>query len=204
MKTRAKQLLISALALGLICFSIAGWTAIKVVAWVRDLPNRIVIDGDALANTFGSVVVQSYHEGLIKGDVETQSQIIRDFTSLVTNDAAAQKWVRTEYSTDIRLLSSSPNSDVATLAAKLLTLLPERDWPSSNRRLPRPQASHPHVDVAELASSDSHKLVHENCGRWRWLLARRLLHRMDLSVLAAGKLIRLSQASLRYASLQRG
>ena len=125
MKTRAKQLLISALALGLICFSIAGWTAIKVVAWVRDLPNRIVIDGDALANTFGSVVVQSYHEGLIKGDIETQSQIIRDFTSLVTNDAAAQEWVRTEYSTDIRLLSSSTNADVAALAAKLLTLLPE-------------------------------------------------------------------------------
>ncbi len=125
MKTRAKKLLISALALGLICFSIAGWTAIKVVAWIRDLPNRIVIDGDALANTFGSVVVQSYHEGLIKGDIETQSQIIRDFTSLVTNDAAAQEWVRTEYSTDIRLLSSSTNADVAALAAKLLTLLPE-------------------------------------------------------------------------------
>lgn len=125
MKTRAKKLLISAIALGLICFSIAGWTAIKLVAWVRDLPNRIVIDGDALANTFGSVVVQSYHEGLIKGDVETQSQIIRDFTSLVTNDAAAQEWVRTEYSTDIRLLSSSTNADVAALAAKLLTLLPE-------------------------------------------------------------------------------
>ena len=125
MKTRAKKLLISALALGLICFSIAGWTAIKVVAWIRDLPNRIVIDGDALANTFGSVAVQSYHEGLIKGDVETQSQIIRDFTSLVTNDAAAQEWVRTEYSTDIRLLSSSTNADVAALAAKLLTLLPE-------------------------------------------------------------------------------
>ena len=125
MKTRAKKLLISAIALGLICFSIAGWTAIKVVAWVRDLPSRIVIDGDALANTFGSVVVQSYHEGLIKGDAETQSQIIRDFTSLVTNDAAAQEWVRTEYSTDIRLLSSSTNADVAALAAKLLTLLPE-------------------------------------------------------------------------------
>ena len=125
MKTRAKKLLISALALGLICFSIAGWTAIKVVAWIRDLPNRIVIDGDALGNTIGTAVVQSYHEGLIKGDVETQSQIIRDFTSLVTNDAAAQEWVRTEYSTDIRLLSSSTNADVAALAAKLLTLLPE-------------------------------------------------------------------------------
>ena len=125
MKTRAKQLLILTIALGLISFSIAGWTAIKVVAWVRDLPNRIVFDGDALGNTFGSAVVLSYHEGLINGDVETQSQIIRDFTSLVTNDAAAQEWVRTEYSTDIRLLSSSTNADVAALAAKLLTLLPE-------------------------------------------------------------------------------
>ena len=142
MKTRAKKLLISAIALGLICFSIAGWTAIKVVVWVRDLPNRIVIDGDALANTFGSVVVQSYHEGLIKGDVETQSQIIRDFTSLVTNDAAAQEWVRTEYSTDVCCLH-------------LLTLTLPPSLPNysryclngidrvSKRRFPRPQASHP-------------------------------------------------------------
>lgn len=118
MKTRTKRLLIATIALCLICCTIAGWTAIKVVAWVRDF-------GDTLANTFGSAVVQSYHEGLINGDTQTQSQIIRDFTSLVTNDAAAQEWVRTEYATDIHLLSSSLNADVAALAAELLTLLPE-------------------------------------------------------------------------------
>ena len=125
MTTRTKRLLVSAIAMGLICCSIAGWTAIKVVAWAHDLPNRIVIDGDGLANAFGTVVVQSYHQGLINGDTQTQRQIIREFTTLVANDAAAQEWVRTEYSTDLRQLSSSPNADVATLAAELLALMPE-------------------------------------------------------------------------------
>ncbi len=52
-----------------------------------------MMDGDGLANAFGSAVVQSYHEGLINGDTQTQSQIIRAFISLVGNDVAAQEWI---------------------------------------------------------------------------------------------------------------
>ncbi|MBA3316279.1 MAG: hypothetical protein H0T47_23700 [Planctomycetaceae bacterium] len=129
MTTRTKRLLIAAIVLGVICCSIAGWSAIKVVAWALDLPNRIVIDSDGLANAFGTAVVQSYHEGLTNGDTRTQSQIIRDLSTLVANDAAAQEWVRAEFSTDLRQLSSSPNADVAALAAELLTLLPEPPVP---------------------------------------------------------------------------
>ena len=133
MKTVAKQLLISALALSLIFFSIAAWAAIKVVAWARDLPNRIVIDlpdriatdGDGLGNAFASAVVQSYHDGLLNGNTETQCQIIRDFTSFVYNNAAAQEWIRTEYYVDLQQLSSSPNADVADLATALLTSISE-------------------------------------------------------------------------------
>ncbi len=125
MKTRTKRLLIAAIALGLICCSVAGWTTIKVLAWARDLPNRIVIDGDGLANIFGAAVTQSYHEFLINGDTQTQSQIIRDFSTMVTNDAAAQEWIRTEYSKDLQQLSSSSNAEIAILATELLTLLAE-------------------------------------------------------------------------------
>ena len=121
MKTGTKRLLFAAIALALICCSIAGWSAFKVVAWARDVPNRIVIDGDELANVLGAVVVQSYHEGLINGDTQTQSRIIRDFIDLVANDPTAHEWVRKEYSTDVHQLSSSPNADVAALAAELLT-----------------------------------------------------------------------------------
>jgi hypothetical protein len=71
MKTRTRRLLIATITLCLICCTFGGLTAIKVVAWVRDLPNRMVIDGDALASTFGTAVVQSYHEGLINGDTHT-------------------------------------------------------------------------------------------------------------------------------------
>ncbi|TWT79665.1 hypothetical protein CA13_10710 [Planctomycetes bacterium CA13] len=125
MKSRKMQLIVAAIALCIACVSVAGWTAVKVVVWVRDLPNRIVIDGDAMANVFGAAVVQSYHEGLENGDASTQRQIIRDFTTLVVDDAAAQDWMRTEYSADLHRLSSSPNTDVAALASELLTLLSE-------------------------------------------------------------------------------
>ncbi|TWU17783.1 hypothetical protein Pla52o_49980 [Novipirellula galeiformis] len=129
MTRRTKRLLITAMTLGVICISIAGWSAVKVVAWARGLPNRIVIDGDGLADAFGAAVVQSYHEGLINGDTPTQSQIIRDFTALVENNVAAQRWVRTEYANDLRQLTLSPNADVAALAGTLLTLLPESPDP---------------------------------------------------------------------------
>lgn len=125
MTTRTKQLKIVVIALSLICCSIAGWATIQVVSWARDLPNRFVIDGDGLANAFGTAVVQSYHEGLINGDAQTQSQIIRDLTTLVANHADAQEWVRTEYSNDLRQLTSSRNADVAALATELLKILPE-------------------------------------------------------------------------------
>ena len=111
--------------MGLICCSLAGWTAVKVVAWARDLPNRIVIDGDQLASGIGSAVVQSYHEGLRQGDPEMQFQILRDFTSLVDTDDAAREWIRTEYSTDLEQLRSSPDAGVAALAADLVTRLQE-------------------------------------------------------------------------------
>ena len=48
MKTRTKRIL-AIVGLFFICvITVLGWTTIKVVAWARDLPNRIVIDGDAM------------------------------------------------------------------------------------------------------------------------------------------------------------
>jgi len=122
MTTRTKRLLIAAMAMGLICCSIAGWTAIKVISWANELP-------DEFAKVFGTIVAQSYHEVLMNGDTQTQSQLIRDFATLVANDAAVQEWVRVEYSTDLRQLTSAPNAEVAALAAELLTLLPEPSMP---------------------------------------------------------------------------
>jgi hypothetical protein len=125
MKTHRKRLLIAVLSLAVICCSFGAWGVIRVVAWARDLPNRIVIDVDGIADSFGAAVVQSYHEALLKGDPPTQRQVIRDFSGLVVENAAAQEWVRTEYSDDLRRLASSPDADVAADAAKLLAELVE-------------------------------------------------------------------------------
>ncbi|MBC8355084.1 MAG: hypothetical protein H8E66_24155 [Planctomycetes bacterium] len=119
MKTRTKRVFATATILALICCSFAAWTAFKVVAWARDLPSRIVIDGDGLGESLADAVVQSYHESLINGDPKTQIQVLRDFTELVAEDDVARKWVRTEYSSDLKRLASSQNSNVAAVATEL-------------------------------------------------------------------------------------
>ena len=119
MKTRTKRVFATATIFALICCSFAAWTAFKVVAWARDLPSRIVIDGDGLGESLADAVVQSYHESLINGDPKTQIQVLRDFTELVAEDDVARKWVRTEYSSDLKRLASSQNSNVAAVATEL-------------------------------------------------------------------------------------
>ena len=120
MKTRTKRILAVVLVLTVICGSLAAWGVVRTVAWARDLPNRIVIDGDALADAFGSAVVQSYHEVLAKGDAQAQRKVIRDFSSFVADDAKARTWIRTEYSDDLTRLTSSSNEGVSADAAELL------------------------------------------------------------------------------------
>ncbi len=70
-------MLIGAIAMIFIGCAIAGLTAIKIVAWARDLPNRIVvdIDGDSVATAFGAAVVESYHGALRDGDSALQLQV---------------------------------------------------------------------------------------------------------------------------------
>jgi hypothetical protein len=102
---------------------LTAWGVFRVAAWVRDLPNRIVIDGDAFAEALGEAVTESYHEGLRNGDSATQAKVLREFSGFAAHDAALREWIRTEYSDDLKQLRSSADDDVATVAAKLLEQL---------------------------------------------------------------------------------
>lgn len=108
---------------GLGCCSIMGWTAIKVVTWAQDLPNRILIDGDGLADALGNAVTQSYHEALINGDAQMQGDVIKQLTIFAEGDSAAAEWVRTEYSADLAEVASSQDTEIATRASKLIEIL---------------------------------------------------------------------------------
>ncbi len=133
MTTRTKRILVVAFAMIFIGCSIAGWTAIKIVTWARELPNRIVveIDGDGFANAFGSAVTESYHQALREGDTALQLQVISDqFVPAIAQNHDHSKWIREEYHDDIRLLVDSNDPALSSAASDLLSLL-ESDTDSS-------------------------------------------------------------------------
>jgi len=119
MKTRTKRLLTVALALMILGGLLTAWGVVRVVAWTRDLPNRIVIDGNAFAEALAEATTELYHEALGSGDSATQAEVLREFSAYVTHDAALREWIRTEYSDDLKQLRSSADDEVATVAAKL-------------------------------------------------------------------------------------
>ena len=126
MTNRTKRILIVAFAMIFIACSIAGWTAIKIVAWARDLPNRIVvdIDGDVFANAFGSAVTESYHQALRNGDSALQLQVLRDqFVPAIAENHDHARWIRDEYHSDIRVLVDSNDPAVSSAATDLLSRL---------------------------------------------------------------------------------
>lgn len=124
MTSRTKRLLIAAMAVVLIGCSVAGWATVKIVAWARDLPNRIQIDGDAIANAFGTAIVESYHHVLRDGDAPSQVDVLSNqLIPYAKSDGNAAKWIRDEYGNDIRGLVRSDDPAVSSAAANLLALL---------------------------------------------------------------------------------
>ena len=98
MTRRTKRLLLLAMGVLLIGCALVGWTTVKIVAWVRDFPNRIVIDGDATAASFGAAVTEYYHHALEKGDSTMRLQVINEqFIPMINGHTEAATWVRNEY-----------------------------------------------------------------------------------------------------------
>jgi len=124
MTTRTKRLLIAAISVVLIGCSVAGWATVKIVAWARDLPNRIQIDGDAMATAFGTAMVESYHRVLRDGDAPSQVDVLSNqLIPYAKSDGNAAKWIRDEYGDDIRGLVNSDDPAVSSAATDLFVLL---------------------------------------------------------------------------------
>ncbi len=130
MANRRKTLLFITFAVLLICSSIAGWTAIKIVAWARELPSRFVIedDGRAFANALGAAVTESYHQALRSDDPSLQLQVLSEqFAPAIAEDRDYNAWIRDEYLSDIRELLDSQDPAVSLAASELLALLESED-----------------------------------------------------------------------------
>ncbi len=107
-----------------IASSAAAWSAVSALTWARDIPNRIVIEGGALASSFGTAVSISYHDALRNGDSSIQLQILNEqFAPLLAESAEAATWIRLEFRDDILALVDSANTEVATAAAGLIEIM---------------------------------------------------------------------------------
>lgn len=124
MKAPTRRTLIVAAVILVMGCSIAGWTAVKVTAWARDLPNRVVIDGDAIANAFGQATTESYHLALRDGDAAIQLQVLDEqFAPLIHQNDEGAAWILNEYGEDITALVDSDDHGVSDAASKLLSML---------------------------------------------------------------------------------
>ncbi len=123
MTSRRQKLFTSVILMALGLTGLVTWGMIRIVAWGRDLPNRISIDGDAIANAFGAAVVEFYHQALSSGDVTIQRQVLEEFSTAAERDVAARDWIRGEYFDDITALALSPDVDVAAESNCLLQTL---------------------------------------------------------------------------------
>jgi len=107
----------------LLLFAGTAWVAYCTVAWVRDLPDRIHVDGEAM----GNAIAESIRSGLHATDPETQLQMIKSLADVATQDAKTLDWIRDEYADDLRTLSESANANIANNAAALLSLTVDVD-----------------------------------------------------------------------------
>ncbi len=124
MNTKTKRVLVVAGVLIIACIGIAGWTTTKVVAWIRGLPNRVVIDGTALENSIGQAVTESYHLALRDDDSNIQLQILnKQFVPLIRQDDEGAAWIRNEYGDDLSALVDSEDPAVSAAAANVILML---------------------------------------------------------------------------------
>lgn len=123
MNGKTIRALVIATVLFAVFLGVAGWTAAKLIAWGRDLPNRTVIDGDAIANSFGPAVTQWYHLALLDGDTTIQLQVLDEqFAPLIRQSDEGAAWIRSEFGDDISALVTSDDAAVSVAASNLLSM----------------------------------------------------------------------------------
>ncbi|MCC9602302.1 hypothetical protein LOC67_17240 [Stieleria sp. JC731] len=124
MSVTKKRILIIAVVLSACLFTVGGWASITIFAWVSDLPNRVVVDGDAIANAFGHAGIEAYHHALREGDSTVRVQILEEqFAALIDENSDGAGWVQSEFGEELKSLVKSDDARVASAAAEVLSKL---------------------------------------------------------------------------------
>jgi hypothetical protein len=124
MNRKTNRVLVIATVLFAVFLGVVGWAATKLIDWVRDVPNRIVIDGDAIASSFGQAATESYHLALRDGDATIQLQVLEEqFVPLIRQNDEGAAWIRNEFGDDISALVNSDDPAVSVAASNLLSML---------------------------------------------------------------------------------
>lgn len=133
MNSKISRLYTLAFVLVLTFFAVSLYGVSLAITWARDLPNRIVIDEDALSAAFGSFVTESYHAVLRDGDPAIQTQVMTEqFLPMITDSPGGRNWVRDEYRDDLLRLASSSDTTVSSAASEVLAALDHSSDPRSS------------------------------------------------------------------------
>ena len=106
-----------------------GWGAFRVVAFVKDLPNRIVfqIDGEAMSE----VVHESIRSALQDGSDEQRLEVLQQLAAGPVEDPKYCTWIDSEFGGAIEAMVGNPNLAIASEAVRLQAAIGMT--PNSNR-----------------------------------------------------------------------
>jgi len=118
MSTIAKRLLIVAFISFCLFLGLGTWGAVRVVAWVKDLPNRIDIQIDAEGMAW--YLAEGTRMTLREPDPERQLETLTMLSDGIATHPESIPWVQAELTIEIDMLRNSPDPRVAAAAEELL------------------------------------------------------------------------------------
>ena len=107
-----------AILLGLIAL---GWGTYRVVAFLEELPNRIVIEIDG--ESVGEVMNASIESILEDGEDEQQIAVLQQIGAGPIEQSEYRTWIDSQFGESIEQLVGHPNIEVAGEAARLQAVI---------------------------------------------------------------------------------
>jgi hypothetical protein len=94
---------------------------IRMVAWARDLPNRvnIQIDGNAIAQSF----TEGIRSALQSEDLTQQLLAVKTISEAVDNQGEMIPYIETEFLAEFGALADSPDPEIAFFARRILAAI---------------------------------------------------------------------------------
>ncbi|MGI9473608.1 MAG: hypothetical protein ACR2NZ_18845 [Rubripirellula sp.] len=121
MDGRTHRRIIVIILMSLVLFFGSGaWCVHQIVAWAKDLPNRIQIEVDSQA--LGDFMAEAMRVSLREGETQQQIEGLRLIRDGLRTDASFVPYVQQQLAEEILPLQESDSSQVAALASEISEL----------------------------------------------------------------------------------